>query len=274
MSENATSKSLHVKLHSEFKFHFRDFIYLVILAIAAYAFYKIQNIMQSDSDFNEKISLVALVFLFTLLFTVKFAKFDNHIAVLAIAAVAALAVAFIAFEKNIAEALHFNLPNISFGIPSFTGNSDLKSRVAKALAEQYADPAKDEVYWPGNTILDNYAKAAHYNVSTGWLGLVPKFFAAVVYTDRPHIIKITDNLPSPEETWNNIYYGHQFPCIVSLDDGSTKVAWCYCKFTECAFSKIVPFPGMPPEVDGYNLDNEHRHLKKPEAEKMWNYVTG
>jgi len=259
-------------INATFKISSKDILLIIVLVIVAYYAYDIYSKYTSTSEKNPNVAnaLVALVaFIVTVLFSAKHVK--NHTGALILGVVVASVVFLLLDYKNIAqlpEQLSHMLGS-SINIQNPFSSEPSKEQILKVLHSQYADPTKNEVYWPGNKIIQNYANAAHINLSI-WTFETQDF---VCYVETDKIARIQDKLEDPQDVWNNIFYGHIYPLVVyvPLHDGTTKpyVVYCRCHIKTANF--VVTSTVTCPSGKTYDLNNEYRHMNRNDAIYCFNH---
>jgi len=252
-------------VRAEFKISLRDILFLLILLIVIYYAYEMYSKYSSANEQNPFVAniLVALaVFIVVVLYSAKHVK--NHIGALVLGIVVAVVVFIILDYKyisNLPDELAKDIGGVSVSNPF--SHEPTKEQILKVLHSQYADPVKGEVYWPGNKNIQNYANAAHLNLSI-WTFETQDF---VCYVETNKIARIQDKLDSPQEVWNNIFYGHIYPIMVyvPLPDGTSKpyVVYCRCHIKTANF--VLSSTVHCPSGRTYDLNNEYRHMNRNDA---------
>jgi len=252
-------------IRTEFKISLKDIIFLIILLIVGYYAYDMYSKYSSINKENSILAsvLVALVvFVVVVLYSAKHVK--SHTGALILGLILAVTAFIILDYKNI-----INLPSElakdieGISVPNPFSHKPTKEQILKVLHSQYADPAKNEVYWPGNKNIQNYANAAHLNLSI-WTFETQDF---VCYVETDKIARIQEELDSPQDVWNNIFYGHIYPIMVyvPLPDGTTKpyVVYCRCHIKTANF--VLSSTVHCPSGRTYDLNNEYRHMNRNDA---------
>jgi len=159
---------------------------------------------------------------------------------------------------------------VNFKLPSFDlfedqPDTQLEQKVRIKVYEEYADPNKDEVYFVGAQTLNAIADNA--GVDRGGFGLLGfsithEDYIGIVYTDQ--IIRIDDEMPTPQTQWNNIISGRMFPLVVYVDN-KLYVVWCRIDWKKVDLVLL-------PVIDGYNLDRDYRHIPKADAQMIFSRI--
>ena len=229
-------------------------ILLIIIYVLFSTQGNLENVGQSLSKIlsadQVKAAILAIVFVAVVGISIVYAKIDDPITLFAIAGGTTF-VAFVAlFYKDILNAI---------GQVSIPGFGVDEKKVKEKIYIEYADPTKNEVYFPGNNNIKLYAKAAGVDLHSS--PITEKDFVAVVYTDQ--VIKIQQHTDDPKEVWNNIYYNRIYPLQVYVD-GELYVVYCKCDIREYDWhvTSMVCW-GFPPKC--YDLNKEYKHMPKEDA---------
>ena len=201
-----------------------------------------------------KAVIVAVIVVLVVYMALVHAKIDDPVTIFAIAGGTGLIMLLALFYTDILDAL-------STGVSSIGTNVD---KVKEALYQQYADPGKGEVYWPGNKNIQNYAKAAGYDIGAGF-PFQEMDFLCIVHTDQ--IQKVLTRMPDPKEVWNYIYYVRLYPVKVYVNN-QLYVVLCSCELKEVNitfFSTVTA-----PSGKTYDVNNEYRHMPKDDAIYVFN----
>ena len=220
---------------------------------------------------NTRVIILAVVFLGTIILFSKYLKSSNALHPLALAVICTVVVAITMYQKDLEKqfknVFHFDLNKVFNDIFHLFDQPDDKTneKIKKTIYEKYADPTKNEVYFPGSDNVKMHANAA--GVSLTGLFLLPKNYVCVVFTNQ--IIGIQDHEDTADETWNKIYHGHMYPLYVNLDDNSY-VVYCHCliKEVDTTFFDTVKCP----DGNTYHICHEYRHMNKNDAMYIYNHA--
>lgn len=214
----------------------------------------IADALKSDQT---KAFLVALTVVAVVILALVFAKIDDPIVIFTLA----LGTGAIMFLALFYSDLGAGLGGI---FPSLPPSEELVNKIKSEIYNTYADPSKNEVYFPGNSKLQSMALAAGYDLCASVGCLTKKDFVAVVFTDQ--ILKIQEGIDDPKVVWNNVMWKHMYPLEVYLD-GKNYIVYCKCDIREYDW-KLVSTVCFG--LTCYNLNSEYRHMPKEHALSILN----
>ena len=204
------------------------------------------SIMNLISSKGFKYFVVAVTFVGVLYIAIVYAKIEDPLTLFAIAGGATVVMAIALLGGEITKV---------FSTPIVTP----KEEILRAVWNKYADPTKNEVYFPGNKTLQMYAKSAGYDVSAGF-PFQELDYICIVHTDQ--LINIQTYMDNPKDLWNKIFYNRIYPLSVYVN-GQLYVAYFKCDLREVNMTLISTVTA--PSGKTYDLNKEYRHMPREDG---------